>query len=112
MPRVRLQSAYGFNYEIATRQTETLLRAWFDEVLPWLYETGRPGIDDFDVIWPKIHVYPMWAWKLGGPTDPDWLCDSRVTGRMYDFPARDGESGLRELLALRRSLEAELRSAP
>lgn len=112
MPRVRIQTACGFGYEIATRQVETLLRAWFDEVLPWAYETGRPGIDDFEVLWPRISVYPMWAWKLGTPTDPDWLCDSRVLGVFPEFPAKDGESGLRELLALRRRLEAELALYP
>ena len=48
-----------------------LLRAWFDEVLPWTFIPGRPGIDDFETLWPRIQVNPMWAWKLGTPTDPD-----------------------------------------
>lgn len=98
----------GFCFTICTRQTETLLRAWFDEILPWTYVTGRPGIDDFEILWPRVNVWPMWAWKLGAPTCPDWLTDSRVLGRMIDLPAKDGETGLKELLRIRRELEAEL----
>jgi hypothetical protein len=97
-------------YEIDTRQTETLLRAWFDEVLPFANVPGRPGIDDFEVIWPRVNVSPMWAWKLGIPTDPDWLCDGRVLGILHELRARSGDEGLAELLRIRRELERELAS--
>lgn len=108
MPRVRLMDPFGMCYEIATRQAETLLRAWFDEILPWTYVTGRPGIDDFDIIWPQVHLWPMWAWKHGTPSDPDWLCDNRMLGRMIELPAKDGSTALAELLRIRRELEKEL----
>lgn len=110
MPRIEVRSADGYCWQIATRQVETILRAWFDEVLPWCQVIGRPGVDDFDVLWPRITVWPMWAWKHGPPSDPDWLCDSRVLGRLHPFPAADGDSGLRELATIRRELEAELRA--
>ncbi len=109
MPYVTVHSADGFCWQIATRQTETLLRAWFDEVLPHACVMGRPGVDDFAVIWPRVQVMPMWAWGIGLPRDPDWLMDSRVLGRWHELPAKDGASGLRELLRIRRELEAELR---
>ena len=109
MPRIQLISPDGFCWEIATRQAETVLAAWFDEVLPWTYIIGRPGIDDFDVMWPRVNVYPMWAWKLGPPADPDWLTDSRVLGRVEELQARNGREGLAELARIRRELEAELR---
>ena len=108
MPRVRLIDPVGMCYEICTRQTETLLRAWFDEVLPHAWVAGRPGIDDFEVIWPRVNVWPMWAWRPGMPSDPDWLTDSRVLGRLIELPAKDGQTGLTELLRIRRELEREL----
>lgn len=108
MPQIDLFAATGFRWQICTRAVETTLRAWFDEVLPWALIKGRP-VDDFDVLYPKIMVHPMWAWKYGTPTDPDWLCDTRVIGRAHDFPAADGETGLKALLELRRNLERELR---
>jgi hypothetical protein len=109
MPRIQLVSADGMYFSICTRQTETILRAWFDEVLPYTYVPGRPGIDDFEVLWPRVMITPMWALKVGcAPTDPDWPCDSRVTGRMEELPARNGDEGLAELAALRRRLEADL----
>lgn len=98
-------------YRICTRQTETLLKAWFDEVLPYTFVKGRPGIDDFEVVWPRVIVYPMWAWGTSNG-DPDWLQDSRVIGRWHEFPARNGEEGLKALLDLRRQLEAELKARP
>jgi len=110
MPRIRIYSADGFCCQIATRATETTLRAWFDEVLPWTCIKGRP-VDDFDVLYPRIMVEPMWAWKYGPPSDPDWPCDSRVVGRLHDFRATDGETGLKALLELRRELERELADA-
>lgn len=110
MPRVQVIDPSGMQYMIATRQTETLLKAWFDEVLPWTYVEGRPGIDDFDVLWPRVLVWPMWAWKLGSPSDPDWLCDSRAMGHLLELRAKDGESGLAELLRIRRELEDEIRT--
>jgi hypothetical protein len=95
-------------WEIDTRQTETLLRAWFDEVLPFAFVPGRPGIDDFEVIWPRVNISPMWAWKLGALSDPDWLCDSRVLGRLEELRAKNGDEGLAELLRIRQDLEREL----
>ena len=109
MPRVRLVSPDGLNWDIATRQTETLLRAWFDEILPYAFIEGRVGIDDFEMLWSKICVWPMWAWKLGPPSDPDWLTDSRVLGRFVDFRATNGDEGLRDLRRIRSELESELR---
>lgn len=108
MPRIHLREPYGMSYQITTRQTETVLKAWFDEVLPHTFLTGRPGIDDFEYLWPWIDVFPMPAW--GANPDMDWLTDSRVLGRWHEFQARDGEEGLKMLLELRRQLEAELRS--
>lgn len=63
MPRIRLISPDGFNWEIDTRSPE-LLRQWFDEILPWSYIAGRPGIDDFEMLWPCVDIKPMWAWQL------------------------------------------------
>ena len=102
----------GMCWEISTRAVETTLLAWFDEVLPWCYVDGRPGIDDFDRIYPRILVHPMWAWKMGPLTDPDWLTDSRVLGRLEELRARNGDEGLAELLRIRRALERELASFP
>lgn len=107
MPRIEIHAPDGLCWQIATRATETTLRAWFDEVLPWSYVTGRP-VDDFDILYPRIVVHPMWAWKYGAPSDPDWLCDSRVIGRAHEFRATDGETGLKALLELRHELEREL----
>ena len=107
MPRISLYGADGMCWQIATRAAETILRAWFDEVLPWTLIYGGPA-DDFDVFYPKIQVWPMWAWKYGPPSDPDWLCDSRVLGRVHEFRATDGDSGLKALLELKRELEREL----
>jgi len=112
MPRVMLQDPFGMCFTICTRNVETTLHAWFDEVLPWLFVPGRPGIDDFDVLWPRITVHPMWAWKRGGPAAPDWHIDSRVLGRIEEFPAKNGDEGLRELLSLRRRFERELALMP
>ena len=112
MPRICLMDPAGMCWEISTRQTETLLRAWFDEVLPFAFAAGRPGIDDFDVLWPRVLISPMWAWKMGPLTDPDWLTDSRVLGRFEELRARNGDEGLAELLRIRRALERELASFP
>ena len=98
----------GMCWEISTRAVETTLLAWFDEVLPWCYVDGRPGIDDFDRIYPRILVHPMWAWKMGPLSDPDWLCDSRALGRLEEFRATAGETGLKALLELRQALEREV----
>ena len=106
--RIELQDPFGFAYRITTRQAETILKAWFDEVLPYTFVKGRAGIDDFEFLWPRVIISPMWAW--GTDRDPDWFCDSRVLGRWHEFPARDGTEGLRVLLEIRQELEAELRS--
>jgi hypothetical protein len=97
------------SYEIATRSQELLLR-WLDEILPHAFVVGRPGVDDFEVIWPRVNVWPMWAWKPGPPTDPDWLCDSRVVGRLDELRAKTGTEGINELLRIRRELGEELES--
>ena len=104
MPYITLQTATGYNYQISTRQVETILRAWFDEILPHAFIPGRPGLDDFEVLWPRISVHPMWAWKTGAPSDPDWLTDSRVLGRWVDLRAKNGDEGLAELLRIRQEL--------
>jgi hypothetical protein len=110
MPRIELIDPFGMTFRCDTRQAETLLRAWFDEHLPYMYLTGRPGIDSFETLWPKVLVWPMWATPMGGPpTDPDWLCDSRVLGRAYELHARNGDEGLAELLRIRRELEDDLK---
>lgn len=108
MPRIMLIDPFGMNVQCHTRQTETILKAWFDEILPGMACEGRPGIDDFDMLWPRINVHPMFADT--SCHDPDWLCDSHVIGRYEEFPARNGEEGLRELLKLRHRLERELRT--
>lgn len=105
MPRIVLNDANAMRWEIDTRQVETVLRAWFDEVLPWAY-TDFHG----ERYWPHVNVSPMWAWKYGAPSDPDWLCDSRVLGRFEEFRATDGETGLAELARLRAEYERELRT--
>lgn len=109
MPRIDLMDPVGYCYSITTRQTETILKAWFDEVLPHTFMTGRPGIDDFDILWPRVNVWPMFAWTPGPMRDPDWLTDNRVLGRLIELPAKDGTAGLRELLRIRQVLERELR---
>ena len=106
MPRIALIDPWGLRYDIATRQTETLLKAWFDELLP-LHCKGRP-VDDFDVVWPTVIIWPMWAGPMRN-SDPDWLTDNRVLGRVHPFPAKDGLSALAALLRIRRELEHELR---
>lgn len=111
MPRVDLIDPMGMCYSICTRQTETLLRAWLDEILPHAFIAGRPGVDDFETLWPRVNVWPMWA-QSDGLTDPDWLTDSRVLGRVIELPAKNGDEGLVELLRIRRELETELHSLP
>ena len=111
MPRVELMNPAGMCFSITTRQTETLLRAWFDEILPHSFITGRPGIDDFEVLWPQVNVWPMWDDKTG-LKDPDWPTDSRVLGRRHELRAKDGDTGLAELLRIRRELERELAAGP
>lgn len=108
MPRIELMTANGYCWSISTRNVETTLRAWFDEVLPLAFIAGRPGIDDFEVLWPRVNVWPMFAWKHGTLGDPDWITDSRVLGRLIDLPAKNGDDGLKELLRIRCELETEL----
>lgn len=102
MPRIEIQDPSGFSFTICTRN-ETLLAAWFDEVLPHLHWKVSS-----EVIWPTIRVFPMFAWETGMPKDPDWLQDSRVIGTMYRFKAKNGPEGMRELANLREKLEKEL----
>jgi hypothetical protein len=99
---------YGTHYDIATRKTDTILRAWLDEVLPHTFILPRP-VDDFDVIWPQVEIWPMSAWGGSGNQDPDWLTDSRVLGRWHEFRARTGDEGLADLIRIRHELERELK---
>lgn len=107
MPEVMIQSPVGLCWKICTRQVETLLLAWFDEILPHAYAIFPDG----QVLWPSISVFPMFASSAPGkqPSDPDWLCDSRVIGNWHEFRATNGPEGLKELLALRGRLEKEIR---
>lgn len=107
MPRIRVMDPTGLSYEIDTRSRELLSR-WFDEVLPHAFIDGRPGVDDFDVLWPRVQISPMWAWKAGTPVDPDWSCDSRALGRLVELRAAHGEQGLAELDRIRQEIEQEL----
>ena len=113
MPRVRIMDPFGMCYEIATR-SPGLLSRWFDEVLPHTFVTGRPGVDDFDILWPKAVIYPMWSWTPGpaGPHDPDWSCDSRAVGQVHEFRAKNGIEGLRELERLRQQTESRTEPGP
>jgi hypothetical protein len=106
VPRIQISDAYGTGYEIATRDLE-LLERWLDEVLPHVWLEGRPA-DDFDVLWPRVNVWPMWAWGGAEGADPDWLQDSRVLGRRYALRAKDGKAGMAELARIRAELETEL----
>jgi hypothetical protein len=107
MPRILIRDAGGYNHQIDTRNPATL-QAWFDEILPHTSVNGRPGIDDFAVIWPVITVYPMFSWESYGMTDPDWFVNSRYLGRIDPFPANDGISGMRELKALYERTQKEV----
>lgn len=106
MPRVDLISPVGDTYTISTRSPATL-RAWFDEVLPWVVAHGRLG-GELVTYQPWVQVWPMWAWGQGPPTDPDWITDTRALGRRYEFPVKTGAAALAELERIRRALELEL----
>jgi hypothetical protein len=100
----------GMCYEIDTRSPD-LLKRWFDEILPHAFVSGRPGVDDFEVVWPRVNVSPMWVTPMtGGPVKPDWLVDSRVLGRMEELRAKNGDDGMAELERIRAALEQELRA--
>lgn len=89
---------WGMCYEIATQREDTL-RAWFEEILPIVNAyMGEPDIRPARII-----VDPMW---LGA--NPDWLTDSRVLGRLHEFPARNGDDGISGLKRLRGELDKEL----
>jgi hypothetical protein len=104
-----IMDPWGMTYQIATRQTETILKAWFDEILPHTYARGRENIDDFQVIWPHITISPMWAMGVYPVSDADWFCDSRIMGQSFEFPARNGEEGLKELVSLRIKIDRALK---
>jgi len=104
MPRIRLMDPTGLCWDISTRRPGTL-EQWFDEVLPWTFITGRPDVDDFEVLWPRIDVRPMWAWgQAGRGADPDWSADSRAFG-WHQFRAKNGTEGMAELERLRHDPE-------
>jgi hypothetical protein len=110
MPRVRLIDPMGMCYGIDTR-SPYLLKRWFDEILPNAFVSGRPGVDDFEVVWPRVDVSPMWVEpRTGPPVNPDWLVDSRVLGRMEELRAKNGDDGMAELQRIRAALEQELRT--
>lgn len=102
MPHILLQDPWGMGYQITTRRTETTLLAWFDEILPIV----NHSLGEYDVPPARISVHPM----FGGPApkDPDWLCDSRAIGGLYEFPATTGMGGIRALIVLRQKLERVL----
>ena len=106
MPRIQIRDPSGMCWQIDTRQTETLLRAWFDEILPQAHYSYSDGTQE----WPRIYVAPMWVHRAGQePSDPDWLTDSRVLGHLHEFVAADGHDGLVALMMLRVDLERQLR---
>lgn len=102
MPRIELRDPYGTAYRIDTRNVETTLWAWFDEVLPHIWLTAGD-----EVVWPSIIVWPMPSYHYAGG-GMDWLYDSRVLGRIHTFRARTGDEGIAELVRLREQLTAEL----
>lgn len=102
MPRVTLQDPFGMAFRCDTRQTQTVLRAWFDEILPQIHMTDT---HDGREIWPVINVHPMLDQE---GNNPDWLTNSRVMGAVHVFQATDGDTGMRALEDLRRRLELEL----
>lgn len=104
MPRIIIREPFGMCYHCDTRQCETVLKEWFDEILPIAFAEdpqARRG-----TLWPHIDVWPMIMNPSSG--EPDWLMDTRVLGRWEIFPARNGEEGMRELQKLRERLELEL----
>ena len=104
MPRGRLQDPWGTTYQIDTSSQE-LLRAWFDDVLPLV--NASYGQDDIPPA--RIMVHPFWlpaGDDMGGL--PDWFADSRVIGRMHDFPGRTGADAMAALEQLHRQLTEEL----
>jgi hypothetical protein len=106
MPYISLQTPDGLCYQISSRERETL-RRWFDEILPHAFVEGRP-IDDFEILWPRVSVYPMFSWETNGLADPDWLADSRALGRLHQLAAKNGEQALIRLDEIRAELVAEL----
>lgn len=104
MPRITLQDPFGMACHIDTMQADTL-RAWFDESLPKAFCAGRPGIDNFEIVWPTINIWPM---SLGPREGSDWLTDSRVLGKVHEFRAKNADEGMAELGRIRAELEAEL----
>jgi hypothetical protein len=101
MPRIELRDAYGTVYGIVTRNVETTLCAWFDEILPHLHEEFL-GLE----CWPDIMVYPH-AWR-SDMSDADWPINSRWLGQRYRFEARNGLEGCAELVKLRTEIEARI----
>jgi hypothetical protein len=102
MPYVELFDPWGTTFRISTRR-ESTLQAWFDEILPIVNRSHG----DRDTPAAQIMVHPMWG-HYDGLRDPDWLADTRVIGRTYDFPPKNGEDGLKAMEALRAQLTAEL----
>lgn len=104
MPYIQLRDPWGMCYTITARG-EAVLSAWFDEILPivnrYMRETGNRGLDISPA---KIVVQPILDAE---GKNPDWITDSRVFGRIEEFPARDAQEGLEELARLRERLEKE-----
>jgi hypothetical protein len=102
MPYIDLQDPWGSCFRISTRR-ETTLKAWFDEILPIV----NRSMGHRDTPAAMIMVHPMWGGS-NGLTDADWPADTRVIGRPYPFPAKNGDDGMKELEELRTRLTVEL----
>jgi hypothetical protein len=101
MPRIELRDAYGTAYTIVTRNVETTLCAWFDEILPHLCEEFH-GLE----FYPDITVFPH-AWR-SDYSDADWPTHSVWIMQRYLFKAKNGLEGCLELAKLRTEIEARI----
>jgi hypothetical protein len=104
MPRICIIDPMGTWYRIDTQNTRTL-SAWFDEILPRTYIKGRPHIDNFAILYPRIQIEPMWD---SSNQNPDWVCNTRVLGRIIEFKAVNAIEGMEELARIRREMVTEI----
>lgn len=101
MPRIELRDAYGTVFSIVTRNVETTLLAWFDEILPHLHEEFN-GIE----FYPSITVYPHF-WRTDY-SDADWPMRMKWITVRWEFKAKNGIEGCLELAKLRTEIEARI----